>query len=155
MMDWLFPFTHWHWWTIALLLMAGELVLPGVFLFWEGLAAVVVGLIMLAVPDLGWKAQLVWFSVTSAILVMTQVYLRSRRPPQTDETTLNRRAQQYVGRTATVIESVDDTGGAVRLDDTRWKARGPVAEPGTQVVVTGVEGTTLIVAPVTEAQHTS
>ena len=56
-MDWLLPFTHWHWWTITLLLMGGEIVVPGVFLFWEGPAAAITGLALFLIPDLGCKAQ--------------------------------------------------------------------------------------------------
>ncbi|MEO7012667.1 MAG: hypothetical protein ABI127_00030, partial [Dokdonella sp.] len=49
------------WWLLALLLIAAELVLPGYFLLWVGLAAAIMGLVMLVLPGLVFLAQAVLF----------------------------------------------------------------------------------------------
>ena len=56
---------------------------------------------------------------------------------------LNDRAAQLIGRTVTVVTSVDDHGGRVRVGDGEWTARGDHAEPGERVRVVAVEGNCL------------
>ena len=152
-MDWLFPFTHWHWWTIALLLMGGEIVVPGVFLFWEGLAAAITGLALFLIPDLGWKAQLVTFTLSSAILVIGQIIFFRKHPPETDDASLNERGARYVGRTAEISEAIQNGIGAIHLDDTRWRVKGPDLPEGSKVKIVGYEGSTLLVEPVELRNH--
>ena len=52
----------WNWLIFGFILMALELLAPGVFMFWLGLAALLVGLVSFAV-DPSWQAQLIMFSV--------------------------------------------------------------------------------------------
>src|SRR6185312_15010415 len=49
--------THYLWWILALLLIAGELLLPGYFLLWIGIAAAAMGVVLWVVPTLGMLAQ--------------------------------------------------------------------------------------------------
>ncbi len=55
--------------------------------------------------------------------------------------------ETLVGRTATVVDDVDESGGRVRLDGERWNARSdvPVRE-GERVLVDGIDGLTLRVS---------
>ena len=58
----------WNWLIFGFILMALELTAPGVFLFWLGLAALLVGLVSFAI-DPSWQAQLLMFAVFAAAAV--------------------------------------------------------------------------------------
>ncbi len=71
-----------EWWTwvvggIALIL--AELAIPSFFIVWFGLGAILVGLLMLALPDLSLTAQLaVWTAASLAMVVLWfRVFKRS------------------------------------------------------------------------------
>jgi len=58
----------WSWWVLGLMLLAAEVVLPGFFLIWIGLAAIIVGCLSLLLwggPMWGWQVQLLSFAVIS------------------------------------------------------------------------------------------
>jgi membrane protein implicated in regulation of membrane protease activity len=50
-----------------------------------------------------------------------------------------------VGKTATVVDPVDDHGGRVKLGDSEWSARGGPAAAGERVEIIGVDGNCLLV----------
>ncbi len=58
----------WNWLIFGIILMALELVAPGVFLFWLGLAALLVGLLSFAFHP-SWQAQILMFAVFAAAAV--------------------------------------------------------------------------------------
>ena len=110
-----------------------------------GVSAGVVGVILWIVPSMSWEAQFLNFSVLS---IVTIVYWRQRmkkKPLVTDQPALNRRGQQYVGRTFTLTEPIVNRVGKIKVDDSIWKIEGEDCEAGTQVVVRDVDGTVLVV----------
>ncbi len=134
-------------WILAgLLLLGAEILLPGVFLLWVGLAAIGTGLVLLiVVPP---------FVVVAAVFILLlaagiAVALRLRRSHPT-RPQVNAPTSGLVGRAGVLIEA-GATGPRVRVGDSDWAARLPrdVAESpaGTRVRVEGVDGTTLIVRP--------
>jgi membrane protein implicated in regulation of membrane protease activity len=64
---------------------------------------------------------------------------------KTDQPELNRRAEQLVGRVATVEETMVHGQGRVRVGDTVWTAQGCDAPTGAPVRVTAAQGAVLIV----------
>ncbi|NMW25762.1 hypothetical protein HFP05_15750, partial [Rhodanobacter denitrificans] len=60
--------THYLWWILALLLIAGELLLPGYFLLWIGLAAAAMGVVLWVDPTLGLLVQAVLFGLLAFAL---------------------------------------------------------------------------------------
>ena len=56
------------------------------------------------------------------------------------------RGAQYIGRTVTVEDAIQNGRGKVRVGDTIWAAEGEDAIKGASVEVTGVNGTVLVVA---------
>ena len=52
----------WNWLIFGIILMALELLAPGVFLFWLGLAALLVGLLSFAFAP-GWQLQILMFAL--------------------------------------------------------------------------------------------
>lgn len=137
--------TFWHWFILAVVLLVLEVFAPGTFFLWMGIAAGVVGAILFFAPDLGWEYQLMVFAIFSIVsIALWRQYLK-RHPTQTDRPTLNRRGEQYVGRSFTLEHPIVNGLGKIRVDDSTWKIRGPDCAAGTQVKVTGVDGTELLV----------
>jgi len=132
----------WAWILAGLILMGGELLLPGVFLLWLGLAALATGLVEALVGP-PWQVQLPLFAVLSVLAVVA-----ARRLDRTEPRQLNRGAHRLIGREVSLDAPIRDGSGHVRLDDTLWRVTGPEAPAGARVRVTGVEGTMLVVAVV-------
>ncbi|MSP83465.1 MAG: NfeD family protein [Alphaproteobacteria bacterium] len=134
----------WHWWVLATLLIILEMLAPGAFLLWLGLAAALVGAVLLAFPDMAWGQQLVLFAVL-ALAAFAGWWKWGRRVPvtPTDEPLLNRRGTQYIGRVFTLEEPIVNGFGKVRVDDTTWKIAGPDLATGMRVKVTSADGVIL------------
>lgn len=137
--------THYLWWILALLLIAGELLLPGYFLLWIGLAAAAMGVVLWADPALGLLAQAILFGLLAfASCVGYARWLRprlERRAPGGER--LNRRAEQLIGQRYELIEPIVNGRGKARVGDGQWLVSGPDLPLGTTVEVVAVEGTTL------------
>jgi len=77
MIMWGVPLHYW-WWVLALVLIAGEVMAPGFFLLWIGIAAAVMGIVTWVVPGLGVIAQAVLFVVARVCVLPV---LLEVRPP--------------------------------------------------------------------------
>jgi membrane protein implicated in regulation of membrane protease activity len=133
------------WFAVAVLLFVLETIVPGIHFLWFGAAAVIVGALALAVP-MAWQMQLIVFSVVAIVSVFLVRRSGSGANAQTDEPVLNVRGAQYIGRLVIVEESIRNGRGKVRVGDTIWGAQGEDAAAGTEVEVTGVNDTVLVVA---------
>lgn len=135
----------WNWLILGLLLMALETLAPGVFLFWLGLAALLVGLLSFAV-DLSWQMQLLLFAVFSAAAVPLWRRMARRGKGVSPSPFLNKRADALVGRVFTLEKPIVDGSGTVRVDDTIWRVTGPDIAAGSKVKVVRADGAMLTVA---------
>ena len=133
----------WLWMIGGVLLLAAEMLLPGVFLVWIGIAAIVTGLFAVLF-GIGVAGQLGLFALYSVLAVMIGRRFYGVKGVDSDEK-LNEPAARLVGRRVVVVQAVDEDSGRVRLGDSEWSARGGPAEPGDRVRITGVEGNCLIV----------
>jgi hypothetical protein len=138
----------WSWWVIGLVLLAAELVVPGFFLVWVGLAAIIVGALSLLFWEdafWGWQLQMLLFAALAVIAaVLGRRYIYNNRDAS-DEPFLNQRGASLVGRTATLQEPIAEGRGRIRLDDTYWSVMGPNLPAGTQVRVVASSGRDLVV----------
>lgn len=141
---------YWHWWILAGILLLIEMLAPSFFFLWLAIAAAVTGLVMLGVPELGWQYQLMIFSGLSVVSIALFRRYQRRNPETTDQPTLNRRGEQYVGRTFTLDEPIVNRDGSLRVDDSTWRIAGDDLPAGTRVTVTGVNGVVLKVARATD-----
>ncbi len=137
----------WHWWIAAIVLVVIEVFAPGTVALWMGISAAAVGFLLLAAPDLTWQTQFLVFAVLSVATVVGWRAYQLRHPTVSDQPALNRRGEQYVGRTFTLDEAIVNGRGKIHVDDTMWKVEGQDMAQGTQVQVTGVDGTVLTVEP--------
>jgi inner membrane protein len=136
----------WNWLVFGLLLMGLELLLPGVFLFWLGLAALLVGLLSFVIAT-SWQLQLLMFAVfaTAAVPVWRRV-ARSNSGVSASNPFLNKRTEALIGREFTLEKPIVDGSGTVRVDDTIWRVAGPDAPAGSRVRIVHADGASLTVA---------
>ena len=142
------PIMFWHWWALAGALVIVEVFAPGIMFLWLGVAAGVVGALLLLWPGLGLKGQILVFAALSVASVLAWRRYQKAHPVVTDEPNLNRRGAGCIGQRAALATPIVNGRGRIRLGDSSWPAVGPDLPAGTTVEVTGVEGTLLQVQPV-------
>lgn len=139
--------THYGWWLLALVLIAAEMIAPGYFLLWIGIAAAAVGVVVWIAPGAPALVQAVLFAVFAiASCLVYWKFLRPVAERRDDQPLLNRRGAQLVGQRFVVSESIVNGRGRVRVGDGEWLASGPDVPAGSEVEVVAVDGTTLMVA---------
>lgn len=143
--------TFWHWFALGAVLIILEIFTPTFYLIWPGIAAVVVGIAKVYMPDLSWQASITLFGVMSlAAIILWSMFYKRLPANGVDVSSLNRRANLYVGRRAVVAEGFRSGRGPILLDDTRWQAVnefGTDLGAGSAVLVTGADGVMLKVRP--------
>ena len=136
----------WNWLVFGIILMALELVAPGVFLFWLGLAALLVGLLSFVIHP-SWQAQILMFAVFAAAAVpLWRRVALSNNSASRSNPFLNKRADALIGRVFTLEKPIIDGSGTVRIDDTVWRVAGPDTPAGNRVRVVQADGASLTVA---------
>jgi membrane protein implicated in regulation of membrane protease activity len=136
--------SHWAWLAVGLVLAVAEMAVPGFFLIWLAGAAIVTGLLAWAVPlSLAW--QIVIFAVLALVAVFAGRRFLAANPVVSADPLMNDRGGRLVGETVVVTQAIDGGSGRVRQGDSEWLAKGPDAEPGTRMRVSGHQGTVLLV----------
>lgn len=133
----------WSWAIAGLILAGAEILVPGVFLIWLGLAAVGTGLAAAVFP-LPWQGQTLLFAGLAVVLVTGATQL-NRRAAGRGEPDLNRPDRGLIGRAGVLDEPIVQGVGHIRFDDTLWRVEGPDLPAGARVRVTGISGTVLMV----------
>ena len=147
---WFANLEFWSWWILGLVLIILEIFAPSTIFLWLGVSAGLVGFIAWAFPDMRWEYQWILFAVTAiGSIVLSRLFLK-KHPGVEDNITLNQRGVQYIGRQFTLTDAIKNGRGKIHVDDTQWAVEGPDLAAGSVVHVTGVDGTLLIVAPITE-----
>lgn len=138
----------WNWMVLGIILLGAEILMPGVFLIWIGLAAIATGILSLVLWETAywtWQAQTLVFLALSLLSAWFGKRLMDSSRTETDEPLLNQRQAQLVGRVATLEEPIRNGAGRVRIGDTQWRITGPDMEAGARVRVSGLQNGTLIV----------
>ena len=155
MMEFMESVTFWYWLAFGIGLMLVEVLVPGVLFLWLGAAAIVTGLILLAIPKMGWELQLVVFAVLSVVSVFAGRRYVYTNPEPTDHPTLNRRGENFIGRQYTLEGATDGGKGRINIGDSLWAVavhpQGTDLAADTRVKVTAVDGSTLVVEAVEAA----
>lgn len=134
----------WNWLILGAVLLALELMAPGIFMMWLGLAALLVGIISFFV-DWSWQVQLVAFAVFSLASIPLWRHFARSVEAQDEAPFLNRRSAGFVGRVFTLEKPIVNGTGTVRVDDTWWRVSGPDCPAGTRVRVARADGASLYV----------
>ena len=133
----------WHWMVLGLVLTMAELAIVSFFVVWFGIAAVAIGLILLAAPGLALPTQfLLWAALSAALVVLWFRYLRPRTI-----TAVGTSAATVAGEVGILVaELTPDSRGQVRfqkpiLGADVWEAYADaVIAAGERVRVVAVDG---------------
>ena len=137
----------WLWAIGGVVLLIAEIIAPGFFLLFIGVAALLTGILALLlgfglVPQLGIFAILAYLSVHFG----GRRFYAARYDYSADRL-INDPAARLLGRIVVVVQPVDSHGGRVKLGDSEWSARGAPAAVGDRVRIVDVEGNCLKVEP--------
>jgi len=139
--------THWFWLSLGLILGVAEMVAPGFFLMWLGLAALTVGVLDYFLP-ITVAYQVAMFAILSVLAVFAGKKILQENPIESDDPKLNDRGARLTGEIVTVVDAISNGQGRVKVGDSVWSARGTNATEGSQVRVTGADGAVLLVEAV-------
>ncbi len=136
----------WNWMVLGFVLLVMEVIAPGIFMLWIGIAALLIGAVSLLIWDAAFwtgQVQVLAFLVLSLVSAYVGKKLVGGRNIPTDQPLLNRRGAQMIGKMATLAEPIKDGRGRIKLGDTLWRVAGPDLPAGTQVRVTAAADTDL------------
>jgi membrane protein implicated in regulation of membrane protease activity len=136
---------YWHWLILGGVLLLVEVAAAGFFFLWLAIAAVITGLVLLLFPGLDWQYQLMLFSGLSVISIAAFRRYQRSNPVTTDQPTLNRRGEQYIGRSFTLEQPIINNIGVIRVDDSTWRISGADLPAGATIKVVAADGVLLMV----------
>lgn len=138
--------TEWHWFGLAAILGILEVALgTSFFLLWLALSAVMIAIILMLMPTLGWQYQLLIFAIGSLASISVWAMRLKHTSMQTNISTLNRRSEQYLNRVFILAEPIINGRGKIQVDDSFWIVEGPDLALGKRVRVVAVNGMILTV----------
>lgn len=143
MLDWFS--SGWVWIVLGLVLVGGEMLAPGVFLLWFGLAALLTGVVV-GLTGLAWQGALLVFAGLAILCVLAGRAVTRRRSDEPDVAAgLNDRGRQLIGKVFKLEATMTGGEGRIRVGDSSWRVTGPELLAGTEIRVVRVDGATLIV----------
>ena len=145
-----FHVQYWYWLVFGMLLIIAEIFIPSFTIFWFGLGAIVVALILWLIPDMSFSWQLFVWAISSCIF--TFLWFRFFKPMMIDRTKAGISKEAVLGESGQVIKiPQENKRGIVRfttplLGSEEWPfiCEEEVAS-GERVFVKSVSGNTLIV----------
>src|SRR5210317_930497 len=152
-----FQMLFWYWLVFGMILMLLELAVPSFTIFWFGLGALAVGVLLLVVPGLSLTLQVLVWIIASAAFVL--FWFKVLKPRMTDITTSGIGREVMLGETAMVTRVPEgDRRGEIRfsvpmLGSDTWPfiCDDDVAV-GDRVAVREISGNTMLVKIVSNTQ---
>lgn len=141
---------YWHWIVFGVILVLSEMALSTFFILWFGIAAILVGVLMIVVPqlDLNWQI-LTW---TGLSVVMALLWFKFLKPLSVDQTKAGLSREAIVGEIGQVIRVPgSERRGKLRfpapiLGSDEWEIMSmDKLSEGERVQVKDVSGNTLVV----------
>jgi len=146
-----FKVLYWHWLAFGMLLIALELFVPSFTIFWFGLGAMLVGVLLLVGLEPGFSVQLMIWAIASALF--TFAWFRWIRPLSHDRTKAGMGREALLGESGLVLRvPAEGRRGELRFpapilgDDTWQFLCDETLQVGDKVVVRELSGNTLIVS---------
>jgi membrane protein implicated in regulation of membrane protease activity len=145
-----FKVLYWYWLVFGMLLIIAEIFIPSFTVFWFGLGAIIVALILWLLPDMSLSWQLFTWAIAS--IVFTFLWFKFFKPLMTDRTKAGISREAVIGESGQVIRIPEENRrGIVRFatpllgaDEWPFICEQAVAS-GDRVFVKDVSGNTLIV----------
>ena len=143
---------YWHWLVFGMMLIMAEIFVPSFTIFWFGLGALAVGVLIWLLPGLSLAAQILGWTLFSVLL--TAFWFMVMKPRMVDKTRAGMSREALLGETGQVIRAPDgERRGIVRFtkpllgsDEWSFICDEPV-QIGDRVQIRDVSGNTLVVAP--------
>lgn len=121
-----------------------ELVIPGAFLLWIGLAGIIVG-ILASLITIEPEYQLIIFAVLAPVCsYMGKRFFKGLQDHAAAQL-LSRRADSLIGQEFILEHSLSGGTSRMQVGDSSWTIKGPNLPAGTHVIVVAVDGNHLIV----------
>ena len=138
----------WAWLSVAALLLAAELLTGTTYLLWFSVAAAVTAIVSFFIPGLNTTAEFILFSIAAfvTVLVGTKLLPPNQKPEKND---INAPDERMIGEIVIASEDFQSGLGAVKHNDTRWRALCETTNPkiGDSLKIAKVDGATLFVTP--------
>ena len=148
-----FAFEYWHWIVFGIGLMLSEIFIGSFFIVWFGAAAIVVGLLLLPLPNMSGTAQLILWAISSASFALA--WFKLIKPLNIDKTKAGLSKEALLGEVGQVLQVPSgDKRGKVRfpapvLGSDEWLIISHEAVSiGDRVSVVDLSGNALIVKKV-------
>jgi membrane protein implicated in regulation of membrane protease activity len=126
---------RWGWLVAGVILAAAELVVPGIFLIWIAVAAILTGLVaLLFEPPIAVDLAIFAVAAVASIYIGRNWYTRAGSEPA--DPLLNNRAARMIGTRVTICEAITAGQGRATNGDSFWSATGPDMAVGTIATVT-------------------
>ena len=145
-MEWFSAWSVWHWLILGFALLIAEILLPGVFLLWWGLAALIIAGLNQCFPALSLTTLVITYAILATILSLIWWKYQHKKDNQDQSSThLNQRDHAMIGKIGHVEEINVNRIGRGRFGDTTWRIQGDNIQLHDTIEVIGVEGITLFV----------
>lgn len=134
------------WLVAGLVMLILEIFLGTFFLMWVGAGALLTALAALLFPQAAWVQWLVFAIISAVLLIVTRPFVRSIHA----RAVVPSNVDSLIGQQAVVLQEINNQAntGRVRIRSDEWRARSDrIVAADCHVVVTGIEGTTLLVKP--------
>lgn len=142
---------YYHWLLFGLTLLVIEVLAGGGFLMWIGFSALATGVLVLVLPwlhiSLNWEWQLLVFAV-GCVVAVAAWWKFFHWTVTDDNSKLNRRGAELVGREAVLRGPLVNGSGVVMLDGLRWQVTGPDLPDGTKVKLLRQDDVIFVVEPI-------
>ncbi|WP_048750552.1 NfeD family protein [Aggregatibacter segnis] len=143
-MEWLTDWGVWHWLILGFVLLIAEILVPGVFLLWWGLSAIVIAVITKLIPTLPLSFLAVMYAVIASIFsIIWWRYQHAKDQIDQSKSVLNQRDHAMIGAQGKVLEIGENGIGRGAFGDTTWRIQGPDLAVNDIVEVTAVDSITL------------
>ncbi len=148
-MEWLTDWGVWHWLILGFFLLIAEILVPGVFLLWWGLSAIVIAGITYLIPKLPLSFLAVMYALIASILsIIWWRYQYGKDQIDQAQSALNQRDHAMIGARGKVLEIGENGIGRGAFGDTTWRIQGCDLAVNDIVEVTAVDSITLKVSKI-------
>lgn len=148
-MDWLFNWSSWL--ILGFVLLALELIIPGVLIMWWGFSAILLAMLVWLLPDLSVSIQISGFAILAIVFSLIWWKYQHTKDKQDDKSTsLNSREKSMIGMQGIIVEILENGVARGKFGDTTWRVMGIGLNLGDKVQVQRVDGITLYVTKMVE-----
>ncbi len=141
------PFFY-NWLILGAVLLIVEVASFTLLFFWLAISAFIMAGISYLFPSLSLTAQLFIFAAIAILSVVIWHRLFKKTQDKIGDAQMNNRATRYIGRTATLVEPIENGVGKIQIEDSFWRVSCDTDLPnGSVVKIIDNKDVTLIVKP--------